>query len=400
MSDAPRARSWLLVAPALIVLGWGGNHFLPLMQYYRQVEGFSQVQVDILLGAYVFGIVPGFALSGAWSDRYGRRPVLIAGLVIGILGSIVLASSSSSFAGLGAGRFICGLSVAAGMVVGTSWIKELSIAEGRSTAGARRAAGMLTIGFGGGAGIGGALAQWGPWPAVLPYLVQISACVVAVIVLLQASETRRFDPGVTSLLGDLRIPPPARPTFLRVILPLAPWVFAAPALSFSVGPSLVSDRLAGYTVGFATLVTVITLGVGWVTQFFSGHLAKHLGGRMGLVGGSLIAAGALLLIPAASSHQVWIVLVAAPVFGAGYGLAMVSGLARAQALATPHDLAGITAVYYSLTYAGFLLPAALAALTSFAPMWILLGVTAAACALCTALAARALRRDSALVPAS
>lgn len=64
MSDAPRARSWLLVAPALIVLGWGGNHFLPLMQYYRQVEGFSQVQVDILLGAYVFGIVPGFALSG------------------------------------------------------------------------------------------------------------------------------------------------------------------------------------------------------------------------------------------------------------------------------------------------------------------------------------------------
>lgn len=123
-------------------------------------------------------------------------------------------------------------------------------------------------------------------------------------------------------------------------------------------------------------------------------------GRMGLVGGSLIAVGALLLIPAASSHQVWIVLVAAPVFGAGYGLAMVFGLATTQALATPDDLAGITAVYYSLTYAGFLLPATLAALTSFAPMGVLLGATAAACALCTALAARGLRRDRALAAAS
>ena len=393
MTDVSRTRSWLLVAPSLIVLGWGGNHFLPLMQYYRQVEGFSQVQVDILLGTYVLGLVPGVALSGAWSDRYGRRPVLIAGLVLGILGSIVLASSSTSFAGLCVGRFICGLSVAAGMVVGTSWIKELSIAEGRSSAGARRAAGMLTIGFGGGAAIGGALAQFGPWPAVLPYLVQIVACVVALIVLLRASETRPFDPDAKKLLGDLRIPRPARPTFLRLILPLAPWVFAAPALSFAVGPSLVSDRISGYAVGFATLVMIITLGVGWVTQFFSGHLAKYLRGRMGLVGGSLITVGALLLIPAAYAHQVWIVLVAAPVFGAGYGLAMVSGLAATQALATPKDLAGITAVYYSLTYVGFLLPAALAALTSFAPMWILLGATAVACALCTAIAARGMRRS-------
>jgi hypothetical protein len=78
---------------------------------------------------------------------------------------------------------------------------------------------------------------------------------------------------------------------------------------------------------------------------------------------------------------------------------MVFGLATAQALATPRDLAGITAAYYSLTYAGFLLPAALAALASFVPMGILLGLAAVACALCTALAARG-RRRVALVSAS
>ncbi|WP_314457603.1 hypothetical protein [uncultured Microbacterium sp.] len=203
---------------------------------------------------------------------------------------------------------------------------------------------------------------------------------------------------MTRLFGNLRVPRPARSTFFRVVLPLAPWVFAAPALSFAVGPSLVSERLPGFTVGFATVVTVITLGVGWVTQIFSGHLATLLRGRMGLVGGSLIATGALLLLIAASSQQVWIVLAAAPVFGAGYGLAMVFGLSTTQTLAKPQDLAGITAAYYSLTYLGFLLPAALAALSAYAPMWVLLGATAAACALCTAVAGRGIRRINA--PAS
>ncbi|AZZ51609.1 MFS transporter [Rathayibacter festucae] len=394
-SSAPSARSWLLVAPSLVVLGWGGNQFLPLMQLYRQLEGYTQTQVTILLAAYVLGIVPGFALAGGWSDRFGRRPVLLAGLVLGILGSVVLACSPASVLGLGVGRFISGLSVAAGMVVGTAWIKELSIATGASSAGARRASAMLTIGFGGGAGVGGALAQFGPWPTVLPYIVQSAACVAAVLVLLRAPETRAYDPSAGRLTGELSIPRPARARFAAVVLPLAPWVFAAPALSFAVGPSLVADRLPGLTVGFATLVTVITLGCGWVTQLFSGPLLALLRGRGALVGGALTALGALLLIPAAVGQQLWPVLVAAPVFGCGYGLAMVSGLTASQALVETRDLASVTAVYYSVTYAGFLVPAILAALAVALPMPLLLAATALAILACVALAARGLRRPPA-----
>ncbi|MCU1477829.1 MAG: hypothetical protein JWQ64_2522 [Subtercola sp.] len=382
------ARSWLAVAPAVVVLAWGGNQFLPLMQLYRHVDGFTQVQVDVLLAVYVLGIVPGFALSGAWSDRFGRKPILVAGVVIGIVGSVILANSGSSLAGLCVGRFVSGVSVAAGMVVGTAWIKELSVASGRAEAGARRASVALTLGFGGGAGIGGALAQWAPWPSVLPYLVQIAACLAALGALVIAAETRSVNAKVKSLWGDLRVPSRSRSRFAAVVLPLAPWVFAAPALAFAVGPSLVGDALPGYAVGFATLVTVITLACGWVTQVFSGPLIVLLRGRAALVGVGLIAAGALLLIPAATSGQVWAVLVAAPVFGAGYGLAMVSGLIAVQAMATPDDLAGLTAVFYSLTYAGFLLPAILAALTAVSPMWVLLVAVAAACSLCAVIASR------------
>ncbi|MEA9986656.1 MULTISPECIES: MFS transporter [Subtercola] len=392
------ARAWLAVAPAVIVLGWGGNQFLPLLQLYRQLNGFTQVQVDLLLAVYVVGIVPGFALSGAWSDRFGRKPVLVAGVLLGIVGSVILASSSSSLAGLCVGRFVSGLSVAAGMVVGTSWIKELSVRGGRSSAGARRASAVLTIGFGGGAGVGGVLAQWAPLPTLLPYVVQIAASVVALGALSVATETRFFEAGgpghggVKSLLGELRIPKAVRGRFIAVILPLAPWVFAAPALAFAVGPSLVSAATPGFSVGFATLVTVITLGCGWATQFFSAPLIRALRGRAGLVGVCLTGVGALLLIPAAESQQVWAVLVAAPVFGAGYGLSMVSGLTTVQEMAAPDELAGLTAVYYSLTYAGFLLPATLAALTVLTPMSVLLLVTAAGCVLCALIALRGIRR--------
>lgn len=389
LPGAGGGRKWLAVAPAVVVLAWGGNQFLPLLQLYRQLDGFTQVQVDLLLATYVLGIVPGFVLSGALSDRYGRKPVLLAGLGLGIVGSVILALSASSPIGLGVGRLVSGASVAAGMVVGTSWIKELSARAGRSEAGARRASVALTLGFGGGAGIGGALAQWGPWPAVLPYVVQIVASLVAAAGVVRAIETRNSGLATNGLLRELRVPRRVRPRFLRVVLPLAPWVFAAPALAFAVGPSLVSESVRGFTVGFATLMTVLTLAFGWVTQLVSAPILAALRGRAAPVGAVAIAVGALLLIAAAETRDVWPVVVAAPVFGIGYGLSMVAGLTTVQGMSTPDELAGMTAIFYSITYAGFLLPAILAALSESFPLWTLFVATSAVCLACALAAALA-----------
>ena len=52
----------------------------------------------------------------------------------------------------------------------------------------------------------------------------------------------------------------------------------------------------------------------------------------------------------------------AMLLGSAYGIAIVSGLLEIQRIAPPDELAGISGVYYSLAYLGFLLPAALAAL--------------------------------------
>ncbi|TPW71580.1 MFS transporter [Schumannella sp. 10F1B-5-1] len=385
---------WLRVAPIVVALAWGGNHFVPLMQLYEQVFGYSTVEVDLFLASYVIGLVPGFALAGAWSDRFGRKPVMLVGLLIGVIGSVILATASFSVIGMSVGRLVSGVSVAVGMVVGSSWIKELSVTSGRSSSGARRSALSLTAGFGGGAGIAGVLAQFAPLPTLLPYLVQIAATMLAGVVLLRAPETRMPDPAVRSLLGDLRIPRHARRRFVRVVLPLAPWVFAAPALAFAVGPSLVAEQTGALRVGFATLATVVTLGTGTVVQLLSAPIARLTRGRSGVVGLAFIAGGALLLIAAAvgsGGTAIAAVLIAAPLFGAGYGPCMVFGLGAVQDMATPHDLAGLTAVYYSMTYAGFFLPAILAVLAplfSFPAVLIGTAVVIAACATAVALRLR------------
>jgi predicted MFS family arabinose efflux permease len=64
----------------------------------------------------------------------------------------------------------------------------------------------------------------------------------------------------------------------------------------------------------------------------------------------------------AATGSPWLAAPVAVLLGAAYGIAVVSGLLEVQRIAAPDERAGLTGVYYSLAYVGFLLPAILAAL--------------------------------------
>ena len=257
----------------------------------------------------------------------------------------------------------------------------------------------------------GALAQWAPAPTVLPYVVQVALLLVAIVPLAWAPETRRAVAGAAAdagaapgtavpgtiavaapeslgatlrgLADDLRIPRHARARFLRVIVPSAPWAFGALAIAYVVTPALVGSKVGADRVAFATLLTVVALGTGALVQPLVARIATITGGRQLVLGLGLTFLGVALCAVEAAVLSPALAVVIAIVMGLGYGISIVSGLTEVQQMAGPDDLAGLTGIYCSLTYVGFLLPVILATLAGSASYVTLLIVVAAICLLCT-----------------
>ena len=388
--------AWQLAAPALFVMAWGGNHFTPLLHMYESLGHYSVVMADLFLGFYVVGLVPGLLLAGALSDRYGRKPLTLAGVVLGILASILLGLGFSSGIMLSAGRLLAGLSVAVAMAVGTAWLKELSSPpfdnQAGRTAGARRPSLTLTVGFGLGAGVAGVLAQWGPMPTLSPYVVHIVLSLLVLPRLLRAPETVPRYRAHRPFWQDLAVPLAGHRRFVRVIIPSAPWVFGAAGIAYAIMPTLVQDQLGSLNLAYATLLTVVTLGTGALVQPQVARINRVTNGRALMVGMSVMLLGVGLSVATAIVLSPVLAFLTAVVLGAAYGVCIVAGLVEIQKISTAADLAGITGVYYSLTYIGFLLPVAFAWLNAVAGYPVLLSILFVVCALCLALVANGMRR--------
>ncbi|MFF0818464.1 MFS transporter [Rhodococcus sp. NPDC003318] len=361
-----RIAPWALVCAAMFAVAWGGNEFTPLLVMYRLDHGFSSVVVDTFLFAYVIGIVPAMLIGGPLSDRLGRRPLMLPAPFVAAAGSIVLALGADSAPLLVLGRILSGVGLGLGMAVGGSWLKELSVPpwdpKTGSGSGARRAAMSLTAGFAIGAGVAGVLAQWAPWPSALAYLLHIALTLVAGAALTAAPESRPATPKEqrAPLLDDLKIPAAAHRRFWFVIAPVAPWVFGAASCAYAVMPSLMAERSGGRPVAFSALLCVVALGCGFAIQALGRRIDTPRSARAVIVALAILAVGMTLGALAADRLTIPLALLAAAVLGCGYGMALVSGLQEIQRIARPDDLAGLTAVFYSLTYIGFAVPAVLA----------------------------------------
>ncbi|QRP43540.1 MFS transporter [Amycolatopsis sp. FDAARGOS 1241] len=366
---------WSGAAAAVFVCGWGGNQFTPLLVMYKEA-GYSTFTVDALLGAYVIGLVPGLLLSGGLSNRYGRRPVMFAGTVLSLLASVLIALGEAGVAWIAAGRFLTGAAVAVAMAVGSTWIKELADADasGAADLGTRRAALCLTLGLGIGPGVAGVLAQWAPWPMVLPFAVHIGLALLALPLVARSPETLGTGSRGPALS---RLPATTRhPRFRRIILPMAPWIFGSCGVAYAIMPQLVQAKLGSWSLAYSTLLTVCAIGAGVGIQPIAKRVDRTTSARAVLTGMAVLCAGLVLSAVAAHLGSPWLALATAVVLGTAYGIVVVSGLLELQRLARPAEIAQLTGVYYALAYIGFLLPSLLAALSGVASYPMLLGCLA------------------------
>ena len=185
-----------------------------------------------------------------------------------------------------------------------------------------------------------------------------------------------IDPGVAAFSARLKVPIASSRRFLAVVVPLAPWVFMAASISFAFMPGVVSTRTVPFGLAFAAVTAGMTLGLGVAIQPYARRLDAGAASR-GAVAGLLAVITGLLVAALAADLVNWpLVLLAAALLGSGYGLCLVSGLLEVQRIAAPGELAGLTAVFYAVTYLGFAAPIVLSALHGVASYPVLLMVTA------------------------
>ncbi|MGQ0575208.1 MAG: MFS transporter [Pseudonocardia sp.] len=343
----PMRALWIVV----FVVAFGTNVPTPLLLVYRDTLDLSPTALTGAFGVYAAGLVPALLLAGPASDRFGRRRVVVPFVVLSVLTSLLFLGASSSVTLLFLCRFLQGAVSGVVFSVGTAWLGELVGDPGRS---ARLTTAALSVGWAGGPLLSGLLAQWAPWPTVLPYLLHVALMLVAVALLARIPETlpaqrRRVDGPVL----NLGVPAAARWPFWLVVAPVAVAVFTFPSTAVTVLPLLLIPAMPGIAVAVTGVVAGVTLMTGVLAQPVERRLGAARAAPVGIALGS--AGFALSLVGVALGS--WPVLVpVAVLLGAGYGLCLAAGLTTVARLAEPTERGALTGTFYACAYLGFGVP--------------------------------------------
>ncbi len=386
--------NWVRAGAALFGAAWGSNQFTPMLLVYRQQLGLSTGTLEALFGVYALGLIPGLLIAGPLSDSRGRRPVIVASAALSLAGTLSLVVADHTLAPLFVGRFLTGLGSGAAFGAGTAWLRELSrppFGDAGDHTAARRAAVTMTIGFAVGPLVAGVLAQWAPDPSVVPYLPH-ALLMLGVLALVSGAPETVVRGGGAGAIGRA-LPSLRHPRFYKVVAPMAPWVFAAPAVAFALLPSVVVATHATDGVALTAVVATVTAMAGVLIQPVARRLdAQAAGHRAATLGLAVVVVGLVLSAFTVHEHRTWLLVPSAIVLGMGYGVCLVAGLVEVQRLAHPEALAGLTAIYYVLTYIGFAVPFVLALaahLTGYATLLLITAGLALVTAVWVRLQARA-----------
>jgi MFS transporter, DHA1 family, multidrug resistance protein len=171
-----RGPRWAL---ALMLAGLGMlgpfsiDTYLPAFDGIARTLGATPLQMQQTLSAYLFGFAAMNLFHGALADSFGRRPVILGGLVVFTLASVGCALTPS-IGGLIFFRALQGMSAGAGMVVSRAIIRDMF-----APADAQRVMSQVTIYFGVAPAVaplvGGVLFVHADWHAIFWFLAAVGA---------------------------------------------------------------------------------------------------------------------------------------------------------------------------------------------------------------------------------
>ena len=318
---------------SVVLIGMTGfGVFLPIFPFLSLHLGATPTATTIAMGAYSFGQLVASPLWGRLSDRIGRKPILIIGLLGGVASYLWIAHAHTIY-DLGAARLFGGLMAGN---VGAAFAAAADLADDKTRA---RNMGMLGaavgLGFIGGPALGAVLIGGAPERESFTMVCYISAVLAGLAALAAFALFREsLTPEARLQAGQPRVRRLAilasRPALTRFIIVMFLAIAAQALMETTFG--LWADkelhwgpREVGWTLAALGAGAVVLQGGG------AGRAARVLGERMTLlIGLVLFAAGFAGL---AVSHEVSTMAASltALVLGIGLSTPALNALIAAQA---------------------------------------------------------------------
>lgn len=316
--------------------------YLPSLPAIGAAFGVEQTAVQLTLSVFLVGFAGGQLVYGPLSDRYGRRPALVGGLGLFILGSLFCAFAPS-LETLVAARFVQALGAGCGPVIAVAVVRDLYERE----AAARLMAHVATatsLAPALGPMLGGALQDAFGWRANFAALTLFGASATTLVLTTLAETNRLKNPEATrprqvvaNYLGLLR-----HRVFLAYVL-VAAFGYGG-IFAFISGSSFVFQERLGLTpqeFGFSFAVMVVgylagTIGAGRLMARLGVDRLIGLGTAIASVGGLAMFALSFLQLGGAAG----VAAILAPVWLFSFGIGFVQPGARASAVSPFPHMAG------------------------------------------------------------
>ncbi|MCB9960223.1 MAG: multidrug effflux MFS transporter [Rhodospirillaceae bacterium] len=329
-ADGQRAVPPLAILVALTAISpLALNIFMPSLPGLDQVFATDASTVQLTLSLFLIGFAGAQLAYGPFSDRFGRRPPMIVGMILFLTGT-GLCMLAWSIQVLILGRVIQAIGGCCGIVLSRAIVRDV---YDRDEAAGRIAYIIMAMVVAPMIGpmAGGFLDDLFGWRAgfALTFIAGIAVFAFALRLLVETKHDRVPLPDLPSLVatyGSLL----RRPAFLGYTAHVA-FTSGGFFAFLGAGPLIVVD-LWGYSRTAYGLFFAIT-AIGYMTgNFLASRFSQRLGiERMMMLGGTITVSGAsLMLVLLVSGHENWAaVFLPMTIHALGNGICMPNGMAGA-----------------------------------------------------------------------
>ena len=348
-----RRTSFWIVAATLGLFLFAAAAPSPLYAVYAALWRFSAGALTEVFAVYAIALLVALLFTGSLSDFLGRRPIILAALVIQ-LASIVLFLFASGIEWLFAARIAQG--IATGVATGAlaAALVDLQPPEQPALASLVNSAGpILALGLG--ALVSATLVQYAPDPLHLVYWLTLLGflAAVAVVVVMPEPGTRRRG---ARLLPRVAVEREVRREFIATLPTLiAGWAVAG--FYLSLGPSLASQLAGSPNRILGGLAIFLLADIGALSIVVARSWATT---RAMTVGGTILGGGLVVAVAAIALTSPALFFAATALTGVGFGLAWLGVLRTLVALAAPTARAALLAAVFIVAYLALALPAVVA----------------------------------------